>query len=99
LGTPIDVSTALAIEEQMQPILQRRLLFSLLFVFGTLAAVFGWLAGVQGMHIATYIAIAGHAGQVIGLLGSMLTPDRVERDRAEADDREESDTDFLTKGF
>jgi hypothetical protein len=104
LGTPIDVSTALAleklaIEEKMQPILQRRLLFSLLFVFGTLAAAYGWLAEIQRVPMTVYITVGGHVAQVIGLLGSMMTPDRIEGQLDDRSELEESDTDFLTKGF
>ena len=80
---------ALTDDDEMQPTWKRRLLFSLVFVFGTLAAVAGWLGDVRNIRMARYIAIAGHAAQVIGLLGSMITPDQIEGEPEEVDrDRE-----------
>jgi len=56
---------------------KRRLFFSLLFVLGTFVAVFGWLTD-GAKHKFRYLALAGHAVQVVGIFGSMLTPDREE---------------------
>jgi hypothetical protein len=75
-------------EEYRQPVWQRRLLFSIVFVFGTIAAVIGWLADLKDIHLAKYAAIGGHVFQVIGLLGSMLTPDRIEGDEVLGEDSE-----------
>ena len=50
-------------------------------------AAIGWLG--ESWHLeemdeifrySSYIAIAGHALQLIALFGSMLTPDRIEED-------------------
>jgi hypothetical protein len=65
----------------------RQLLFFLLFLCGTIIAGIGWFA--EWEHLAdripffrysTFIAIVGHAMQVIGAFGSLLMPDYVERE-------------------
>ena len=64
----------------------RQTLFLLLFLGGTIIAAIGWFA--EWGHLADRIAffrysviitVVGHALQVIGAFGSLLTPDHVER--------------------
>jgi hypothetical protein len=59
---------------------RRRLLFMLLFFTGTVLAALGWYAEWRFilMNVSTII-IAGHALQVIGLFGYILTPDAIVR--------------------
>jgi len=63
----------------------RQLLFFLLFLCGTIIAAIGWFA--EWEHLAerifffrysVIITVVGHALQVIGAFGSLLTPDYVE---------------------
>lgn len=62
-------------------------MYPLLFAIGTIIAVIGW--GAEWVHLAyvipffrydVFIAIAGHALQVVGAFGMLLTPDSVEED-------------------
>ena len=59
---------------------RRKLLFKLLFFTGTVLAALGWYAEwrLMLMNVNTII-VAGHAMQVIGLFGYMLTPDAIVR--------------------
>ena len=61
--------------------------YLLYFLFGSMIAAIGWLA--ESWHLeemyeifrySTFIAIAGHALQLIALFGSMLTPDQAQND-------------------
>lgn len=72
----------------------RQLLFFLLFLCGTIIAGVGWFA--EWKHLAdrilffrysVIITVVGHAMQVIGAFGSLLTPDYVERQEEEEDAR------------
>ena len=62
--------------------------FVLYFLFGSIVAAIGWLA--ESWHLedfyeifrySIYIAIAGHALQLIALFGSLLTPDYDEEEK------------------
>jgi hypothetical protein len=64
--------------------------FVLYFLFGSMIAAIGWLG--ESWHLedfyeifryAPYIAIAGHALQLIALFGSMLTPDYVDEENGQ----------------
>jgi hypothetical protein len=59
---------------------RRRLLFKLLFFTGTVLAALGWYAEWKLMlyDMNTFIVV-GHALQVIGLFGYMMTPDAIVR--------------------
>ncbi len=52
----------------------RRIAFGLVFMFGTIASVKGWINNIG------WIAIVGHLVQIIGIIGVMLVPDEVEVD-------------------
>ncbi len=63
----------------------RQRLFIVLFVIGTVIAAVGWVA--EWVHLAevipffgysVLITVAGHAAQVIGAFGMLLTPDYIE---------------------
>jgi len=55
---------------------KRRLLFSLIFFIGTLLAAFGWTAEFRHWAVETkWIVLIGHALQVIGVFGHLITPD------------------------
>ena len=70
---------------------KRRLVFNVLFVLGTLCAVIGWMQDGQKRHIR-WLALAGHAVQVVGIFGSLLTPDRQEQhERDEFSNRSDED--------
>lgn len=65
----------------------RQFLFFLLFLCGTIIAAIGWFAEwkdlverVAFFRYSGFITIIGHAMQVIGAFGSLLTPDYVERE-------------------
>jgi hypothetical protein len=59
---------------------RRRLLFLLLFFTGTVIAALGWFAESRFILLSVNpIIIAGHALQVIGLFGYILTPDAIVR--------------------
>ncbi len=65
--------------------MEKRLAFGAVFLLGTLAAAVGWLstAGVllfllqrlRASGITTPLTIAGHALQIIGVIGAMLVPE------------------------
>ncbi len=61
-----------------------QLVFAFLFLLGSLVAPIGWYAEWKELKpindYATIIALVGHALQVIGALGSLLTPDYAEGD-------------------
>ncbi|MFI5201079.1 MAG: hypothetical protein ACHQNE_01670 [Candidatus Kapaibacterium sp.] len=63
----------------------RHMLFLLLFLCGTIIAAIGWFAEWEHLadrivffHYSVIITVVGHALQVIGAFGSLLTPDYVE---------------------
>ena len=69
----------------------RHMLFLLVFLCGTIIAAIGWFAEwdrladvIPFFRYSVIITIVGHALQVIGAFGSLLTPDYVE----EGDDEE-----------
>lgn len=75
---------------------RHRLLFMLLFFTGTVLAALGWYAEWRLILLnVNTIIVVGHALQVIGLFGYMLTPDAIVRIK---DKHEESfsnyDTDY-----
>ncbi len=57
----------------------RRLIFSALFLLGTVLAVIGWTGELKWemANLGIY-ALIGHALQVIGIFGRMVTPDEIE---------------------
>jgi hypothetical protein len=61
-----------------------QLIFAFLFLLGSLVAPIGWYAEWKDVDpisdYATVITIVGHALQVIGAFGSLLTPDYVEEE-------------------
>ncbi len=63
---------------------KRQIFFAFLFVLGSFLAPVGWYAEwkhlVPILDYAAIIEIIGHAFQVIGAFGSLLTPDFVEKD-------------------
>ena len=66
-------------------LIRRRLLFTATFFVGTIVAAIGWFIEWKGLnHLShllgrlTILALIGHALQVIGMFGSLLTPDEVE---------------------
>ncbi|MDP4199517.1 MAG: hypothetical protein Q8902_08100 [Bacteroidota bacterium] len=66
---------------------RRRLIYTLLFFFGTVLAAVGWIAEWKHLDdlfpLLTHTAIiagAGHLLQVIGAFGSLVTPDRIFED-------------------
>lgn len=63
-----------------------QLVFAFLFLVGSLVAPIGWYAEWKDVEpisdYATIIMIVGHALQVIGAFGSLVTPDYVEEDDA-----------------
>lgn len=72
------------IQERARLWSQRRLFLSL-FLIGTIIAAAGWFADWQHLseviaffRYSVIITIAGHALEVIGAFGMMLTPDSVE---------------------
>jgi hypothetical protein len=71
---------------------RRRLLFMLLFFTGTVLAALGWYAEWRLilLNVSTIIVV-GHALQVIGMFGYMLTPDAIVRIK---DKHEESYSSF-----
>ncbi len=63
------------------------LLFLLFFMLGTVIAAIGWFAEWQRLitpinlyRYSILITVVGHALQVIGAFGMLLTPDYVERE-------------------
>ena len=71
-------------------LLKQRLLFAAMFFIGTITAAIGWFIEWKGLnHLSTILddltilALIGHALQVVGAFGYMLTPDDVERDEEE----------------
>ncbi len=67
---------------------KRRLGFNSIFFVGTLFAAFGWMGELRDWPVAVSeflkfgnVAIAGHVLQIIGLFGSLLTPDAVEESK------------------
>lgn len=61
---------------------KRLLLFNAIFFVGTLIAGFGWIGELRDWPVAVVeflkfgnLAIAGHVLQIVGIFGSMLTPD------------------------
>jgi hypothetical protein len=66
---------------------KRRVIFLLLFYTGTLLAGLGWYAEWRliSVRLSTFI-IVGHAMQIVGLVGYMLTPDAIVRIRDDQDD-------------
>jgi hypothetical protein len=76
--TPIDIIRTLN---------RRRMMFAALFFVGTTVAFIGWFVDVKHLnHLpllykhAAIIAVVGHALQVIGTFGLLLTPDYQEDD-------------------
>jgi hypothetical protein len=67
---------------------KRRQLFNAIFFIGTVIAAIGWVGELRGWHLRSSnfsfgnFAIAGHALQIIGLFGNLMTPDAV-KDRNE----------------
>ncbi|HET6401902.1 MAG TPA: hypothetical protein VFH95_10940 [Candidatus Kapabacteria bacterium] len=68
----------------------RQLFFFLFFLCGTIIAAIGWFAEwkqladrIPFFRYCDLIAVVGHALQVIGAFGSLLTPDYVEREEEE----------------
>ncbi len=62
---------------------RRQFIFTFLFLLGTLIAAVGWYAEWKGMLVnlfALWLPLSGHALQVIGAFGSLLTPDYIEGD-------------------
>jgi hypothetical protein len=64
---------------------KRRQLFNAIFFLGTLLAVIGWMGDlrdwpplVENFFKFGNLAITGHALQVLGAFGNMLTPDAEE---------------------
>jgi hypothetical protein len=61
-----------------------QLVFAFLFLLGSLVAPIGWYAEWKDVKpindYATIITIVGHALQVIGAFGSLVTPDYVEEE-------------------
>jgi len=74
---------------------KRRLIFNAIFFAGTMIAGFGWMGELRDWPIAISkflkfgnLAIAGHVLQIIGLFGSLLTPnseEEVEEERKDFD--------------
>jgi predicted small integral membrane protein len=69
-----------------------QLLFFLLFVIGTIIATVGWFAEwkhlqdvIKVFRYSSVIAVIGHALQVLGTFGSLITPDYVEGEREQED--------------
>jgi Zn-dependent protease len=55
---------------------KRRLVFNLIFFVGTLLAGIGWLSELREWRIQLgNLAVAGHAIQIAGAFGNLLTPD------------------------
>jgi hypothetical protein len=66
---------------------KRQLVFTILFLIGTIVAATGWFAEWEQLRdvldlfeYASIIILAGHVLQVIGAFGSLLTPDYVEEE-------------------
>jgi len=64
---------------------KRRQIFNTIFFAGTLIAAFGWIGELRDWHLVisyhlkfSDFAIIGHAIQIIGAFGSLVTPDVVE---------------------
>jgi hypothetical protein len=64
---------------------KRRLGFNAIFFIGTIIAIFGWMGELRGWPQASNpflafgnFAIAGHILQIIGIFGSLITPDAKE---------------------
>ncbi len=59
-----------------------QLVFAFLFLLGSLVAPIGWYAEWKDLdpinHYASIIIVIGHALQVIGAFGSLVTPDYAE---------------------
>jgi hypothetical protein len=66
---------------------KRQIVFAFIFVLGSFLAPVGWYAEWKQVEpisdYATIFMIVGHALQVIGAFGSLLTPDYVEEDEEE----------------
>jgi hypothetical protein len=63
-------------------LLKQRLIFALVFFIGTIIAAIGWFIEWKGLnHVSnmldhlTILALIGHALQVIGVFGYLITPD------------------------
>jgi hypothetical protein len=68
---------------------KRRLVFNLIFFIGTLIAAIGWLSELREWNLRLGdLAIAGHAIQIAGIFGNLLTPDEtgLEEDHKEFED-------------
>ena len=68
-------------------LLRRTFIFTATFFIGTIIAAIGWFIEWKGLnHLShllghlTVLALIGHALQVIGVFGSLLTPDDEEKD-------------------
>ncbi len=64
---------------------KRRLIFNAIFFVGTLIAGFGWMGELREWPQAVTaflkfgnLAIVGHMIQIVGLFGSLLTPETIE---------------------
>jgi hypothetical protein len=61
---------------------KRQIIFAFLFLLGSLVAPIGWYAEWNQLDpiddYSTIIIVIGHALQVIGAFGSLVTPDYVE---------------------
>jgi hypothetical protein len=71
-------------------LLKQRLIFSLVFFIGTIVAAIGWFIEWKGLnHVSnildhlTILALIGHALQVIGVFGYLITPDEMEEKEEE----------------
>jgi hypothetical protein len=74
---------------------RRRLLFMLVFFTGTVLAALGWYAEWRLMLLnVNTIIVAGHALQVVGMFGYMLTPDAIVRIKDQHEENVSNYTDY-----
>ena len=62
---------------------RKQFFYTALFLIGTLIAAIGWYVewkGIFKFSFEIWVPIAGHALQVIGAFGSLMTPDYIEEE-------------------